>query len=156
MFAEEKNNREVKRGKYLAKENIFFAEEEEGKCYHSGTNDRTRKDRTTQPMDVGTLSVQNYFFAEEKKNGEGKGVKYLEKGNMFFLWRRKTEKEKENGIFRGEIYFFAEEKVKEENIWRRKIYFFRRRTEMNKEEGGIIWRRKMLPWRDNEQTNKER
>ena len=54
----ENKNGGGKGGKYLGKENISFVEEggnEEGKCYHSGTSERTRKERTTQPMDHGRL-----------------------------------------------------------------------------------------------------
>ena len=45
------------------------------------------------------------IFGEEKCGfrGEGRGGKYLERENVFFVGRRTTEKEKE------------------ENIWRRKI-----------------------------------
>ena len=35
---------------------------------------------------------RKYFFLEEKKNGEGKGGKYLEKENIFFQVRRKRRK----------------------------------------------------------------
>ena len=43
------------------------------------------------------------YFAEEKKRGEGKGGKYLERSNTFFV----------------------EEKKNEVNIWRRKILVYR-------------------------------
>ena len=46
---------------------------------------------------------RNKSFLEEKKNGKGKERKYLEKEN-FFSGEKKTEKEKE------------------ENIWRRKTF----------------------------------
>ena len=130
MFAEEKNNGEVKGGKYLEKQNLFFAEEEEGKCYHSGTNDRTRKDRTTQPMDYGTLRCAKLFFCGgevkrrrkrskifgegkyvffvEKKNREGKGEWNFERGNIFFA----EEKVKE-----GKYIFFLEEERNENGRW---------------------------------------
>ena len=44
------------------------------------------------------MEKENIFFAEEKKNREGKGGKHFEKENIFW-----------------------EEKEKEEIIWRRKI-----------------------------------
>ena len=40
------------------------------------------------------------FFAEEKKNGEGNGGKYLEKASIFFC----------RGEGRGGKYIFVEEK----------------------------------------------
>ena len=51
----------------------------------------------------------------------------MEKGNKVFLWRRiKTEKEKEENIWRRQIYFLRRrrksEKEKEENILKRQIY----------------------------------
>ena len=77
IFAEEKTNREVKGGKYLEKENVCFVEEKKGgkgkrrinlekeniffrsrrkkekenSIITGQTNNRTRKDRATQPMD---------------------------------------------------------------------------------------------------------
>ena len=65
---EEKNNGEGKGGKYLEKENIFFAEE--------------KKNREGKG---GKYGNENIFFAEEKKNGEGKGGKYLEKEKMTII-----------------------------------------------------------------------
>ena len=55
--------------------------------------------------------------------GEGKGGKYLKKENIFLCWRRKTEKEKEENLWRRKIsFFFAEEmkmeKEKEEKFCR--------------------------------------
>ena len=45
-------------------------------------------------------------------------------GKYGFSRRRiKTEKEKEENIWRRKISFFAEEREKEENIWRRKTSF---------------------------------
>ena len=41
-----------------------------------------------------------FFFAEEKKNGEGNGGKYLEKVSIFFC----------RGEGRGGTYIFVEEK----------------------------------------------
>ena len=50
---------------------------------------------------------KHFFLTQEKNNREGKGEQNLEKGNIFFLWRRrKTEKEN--------IFVFGDEK------WRRK------------------------------------
>ena len=54
------------------------------------------------------MEKESTFFAKEKKNVKGKGGKYLEKENIFFV-EEKTEKERE------------------ENIWRRKLYFLKRR-----------------------------
>ena len=55
----------------------------------------------------------------EKKNGEGKGGKYLEKAN-----------------------FFAEEKEKEGNIRRRKIFFRGGEEEWKRKKTKISWRKK--------------
>ena len=47
------------------------------------------------------------MFAEEKKNGERKRGKYLERENIFFLWRRrKTEKEKGGQYLEKENMFW--------------------------------------------------
>ena len=75
---------------------------------------------------------RKYIFAEEKKNGEGKGGKYLEKENIFFLRRRiRTEKEKEK------------------NIWRRKIHILRRRKmRKDKEENMFFLRRRRKKFRE--------
>ena len=40
------------------------------------------------------LEIDIYFLC----GGEGKGVKYLEKENMFLWWRRRIEKEKKENI----------------------------------------------------------
>ena len=84
------------------------------------------------------MEKENISFAEEKKNGEGKGGIYFEEGNIFFC--RKTEKEKEEYIWRREIYFLQKngagkggkylEKENEVNISRRIIYIL---------WGGISW-----------------
>ena len=52
------------------------------------------------------------FFADNKKRGEGKGRRYLEKENVIFVEEKKTEKEIEENIWRRKIYFFAEKKGK--------------------------------------------
>ena len=41
---------------------------------------------------------RNLFFAEEKKNGKGKGGNYLMKENVFCGGEEKTEKEKKKNI----------------------------------------------------------
>ena len=51
-----------------------------------------------------------YFFSEEKKNGEGKGGKYLEKENIFILRMRR----KSMIYFEKEKILVVEEKKKEE------------------------------------------
>ena len=63
------------------------------------------------------------FGGEEKKNGEGKGGKHLEKEHMF-LWRRK--------------------KQRMENIWRRNIFFCRGEGKGGKylEKGNIFLKRR--------------
>ena len=53
-----------KRGKYLEKENILCKGE-----------DKRRRN----------LEKGNIFFAEEKKNGEGRGGKYLDKESIILL-----------------------------------------------------------------------
>ena len=35
---------------------------------------------------------ENIFFAEEKKNGEGKGGIYFEEGNIFFAEKRSRKR----------------------------------------------------------------
>ena len=73
----------------------------------------------------------------EKKNGEGKGGKCLEKENIFC-----EEKEKEENIWKRKI-FFSEEKEKEENIWRRKISFVEEKNRRKKYlEKVFLWRRR--------------
>ena len=57
-----------------------------------------------------------FFSAEEKKDGKGKGGKYLK--NKSFFRRRKKRK-----IFGEGNYSFSEEKEKVGNIWRRQIFF---------------------------------
>ena len=87
------------------------------------------------------------FFADNKKRGEGKGRRYLEKENIFFVEEEKTETEMEGNIWRREIYFFAEEKEKEEGK-----YIVCRGKKTEKEKGKIFWRRKMSRWRIYRQT----
>ena len=48
----------------------------------------------------------------------------MEKENIFFVEKRKTEKEKE------------------ENIWRREIFHLRRRGRTEKKKEEMLWRRK--------------
>ena len=64
------------------------------------------------------------FFADNKKRGEGKGRRYLEKENIFFVEEEKTETEMEG------------------NIWRREIYFLRRRRKRRKENISFAGERK--------------
>ena len=59
-----------------------------------------------------------YFCCEWEKNGNGKGEKYLGKENIFLRRKRKTEKERDDNKWRGEMF----------GHWRR------RRTEKEKEE----------------------
>ena len=47
--------------------------------------------------------------AEEKKNGEGKGGKYLEKGNIFCREEEKRRRRRRK-LLRGKKYSFAEKK----------------------------------------------
>ena len=113
------------------------------------------------------MEKENSFFVEEKKNGEGKGGKHLEKEKIF-LRRSKIKKEKEEHFWRRKIVFLLlskrkTEKEKEDNIcrtgifWRRKSYFCReekqrRRTHLfveEKEKGNICWRRR----KDTEKEN---
>ena len=50
------------------------------------------------------------FFVEKKKHEEGKGGKYLEKGNISLRRKRKMEKKKEKKFWRWKIFFFEEKK----------------------------------------------
>ena len=50
------------------------------------------------------------FFVEKKKREEGKGGKYLEKGNIFLWRKRKTEKKKAENIWRWKIFSIEETK----------------------------------------------
>ena len=55
---------------------------------------------TKESLTFEYLDKENILFAEERKNGEGKGWKYMEK----------------------EIYFFAEEKrIWEDFFWRKRL-----------------------------------
>ena len=56
------------------------------------------------------------FFADNKKRGEGKGRRYLEKENVIFVEEKKTEKEIEENIWRR-IIFFCGEKRKRRRIF---------------------------------------
>ena len=56
-------------------------------------------------MDYGTLRCAKLFFCGGEVKRRRKRSKIFGEGKYVFLWRRKTEKEKENGILRGEIYF---------------------------------------------------
>ena len=57
----------------------------------------------------GKSEKENIFFAEEKKNREGYGGKYLEKDNTFLRRRKKRGKEKEENIWRREIFIWGGE-----------------------------------------------
>ena len=61
------------------------------------------------------MKNENIWFVGE--NGEGKRGKYLEKESIFFLQRRrKTEKEKEENIWRKIFIFFFRRKTERGNI----------------------------------------
>ena len=76
--------------------------------------------------------------------------------NHFFGGKEKTEKEKEENVWRRKIFsvkkeeniwkrkiFFSEEKEKEENIWRRKISFVEEKNRRKKYlEKVFLWRRR--------------
>ena len=63
----------------------------------------------------------------------------MEKENMFFSRRRiKTEKEKEENIWRRKVSFFAEEREKEENIWRSKHLFVEVKKNREGKEGKYL------------------
>ena len=61
----------------------------------------------------------------EKKNGEGKGGKYFETEIRFFLWRRKTMKNKDEYVWRRKIFLVGVEngEGRGENIRKREIFF---------------------------------
>ena len=111
------------------------------------------------------MEIDVYFLC----GGEGKGVKYLEKENMFLWWSRRIEmerrkifeegknvfaKENVNGerrrkILGGRILFLwgkrRTKKEKEENIQRWKKYlFFVRRRRTEKEKRKIFGERKYV------------
>ena len=74
-----------KEGKYLEKEKIFG--EEKNICWRRKTEEK--EENIWRRKDISW---------EEKKNGEGKGGKYLETERTFLRRRRKAEKEKEANI----------------------------------------------------------
>ena len=116
------------------------------------------------------MEKENIFVAEEKKNGKGKGEKYLDKENTFFVGKNIEQKLKRRHIFGEEKYFLAEEKKNGErgggkyfcigldkrSRKKRKIFLHgnrkkRRRKRRNtfsfveeKEKEGNIWRREIL------------
>ena len=57
-------------------------------------------------MEGKYLEKENIFFVEEKKNGEGKGGKYLERGNVTMAGQT-TNKERSsyssNGLWKAEM-----------------------------------------------------
>ena len=50
-------------------------------------------------------SKKRYFFVEEKKNGEGKGGKYLERENVTMVGQ--TTNKRRSGFFLGEKFFWV-------------------------------------------------
>ena len=54
---------------------------------------------------------ENIFFAVEKKNGEGKGGKYLEKENIFFAEEKKNGEGKGGKYLGMENIFYAKENI---------------------------------------------
>ena len=61
------------------------------------------------------------MIVEERKNGLGKGGKYLQKENILFYGGKEKLRGKMRKIFEEGKYFSVEEKEKEGNIWRRSL-----------------------------------
>ena len=71
---------------------------------------------------------KNIFYGGEEMR-RGKGEKYLVKENMFLFSRRKEKKRgegKEGKYLERSNIFFVEEKEMEVNIWKRKILVYGR------------------------------
>ena len=57
----------------------------------------------------GGYLEKKFFFAEEKENGDWKGILYLEKENIFFQRQRKPGKETRNIVGDRKYVFCGED-----------------------------------------------
>ena len=113
------------------------------------------------------MEKENSFFVEEKKNGEGKGGKHLEKEKIF-LRRSKIEKEKGRTFLEKENIFLLLSKRKTEKkrrtIFGKQKYFGEGKVIFEekkngeggkhlfveeKEKGNICWRRRKNTEKEN-------
>ena len=82
VFYISEKGRAIERRKIFEKRNIYFC---------------LQRSRTTKKEKEENILRRKIFCADEKKDEEGKVVRYLEKENEF-LRRRKTKKEKQENI----------------------------------------------------------
>ena len=82
VFYISEKGRAIERRKIFEKRNIYFC---------------LQRSRTTNKEKEENILRRKIFCADEKKDEEGKVVRYLEKENEF-LRRRKTKKEKQENI----------------------------------------------------------
>ena len=82
VFYISEKGRAIERRKIFEKRNIYFC---------------LQRSRTTKKEKEENILRRKIFCADEKKDEEGKVVRYLEKENKF-LRRRKTKKEKQENI----------------------------------------------------------
>ena len=82
VFYISEKGRAIERRKIFEKRNIYFC---------------LQRNRTTKKEKEENILRRKIFCADEKKDEEGKVVRYLEKENKF-LRRRKTKKEKQENI----------------------------------------------------------
>ena len=87
------------------------------------------------------------MIVEERKNGLGKGGKYLQKENILFYGGKEKLRGKMRKIFEEGKYFSVEEKEKEGNIWRGKISGQWRRRKRRKIFGEG---KNILLWKENQ------
>ena len=82
VFYISEKGRAIERRKIFEKRNIYFC---------------LQRSRTTKKEKEENILRRKIFCADEKKDEEGKVVRYLEKENKF-LRRKKTKKEKQENI----------------------------------------------------------
>ena len=87
VFYISEKGRAIERRKIFEKRNIYFC---------------LQRSRTTKKEKEANILRRKIFYADEKKDEEGKVVKYLETENKF-LRRRKTKKEKQENISCGGV-----------------------------------------------------
>ena len=73
FFVKEKKNREGRRKKYLEKENIFWKRGNNTFFFRGEGKKCSFLEEKKKECNIWRKN--NYFFGEEKKNGEGKGEK---------------------------------------------------------------------------------
>ena len=87
VFYISEKGRAIERREIFEKRNIYFC---------------LQRSRTTKKEKEANILRRKIFYADEKKDKEGKVVKYLETENKF-LRRRKTKKEKQENISCGRV-----------------------------------------------------